>query len=106
MSPILPRKSIFCNEDKYLKGCRMCEKLSSCIQIRADEKIRKMLTERNDTTMMTIDNWLPRKLATMIHVIECIPNQFIQRNCKAKLILNTWESGMSDLFDRPEVVPF
>ena len=32
----------------------MYEKLSNCIQIRADAKIRKMLTERNDTIMMTI----------------------------------------------------
>lgn len=32
------RKFIFCNVDKYLKGCRTREKLSNCTQIRAEEK--------------------------------------------------------------------
>lgn len=32
------RKFIFRNVDKYLKGCRMREKLSNCTQIRDEEK--------------------------------------------------------------------
>lgn len=35
------RKFIFCNVDKYLKGCRTREKLSNCTQIRAELVAKK-----------------------------------------------------------------
>ena len=43
---ILPRKYIFCNAEKYLKGCQMCEKLSKCIEIRANKKFVNWLLNK------------------------------------------------------------
>ena len=40
------------NADKYLQACCMREKLSNCIQIKAEEKIRKVATEQNDATVI------------------------------------------------------
>ena len=51
---VLPKKCIFCNRDKYVKNTRNREKLSSCIQIRADENIRKVATQKNDAKVLAI----------------------------------------------------
>ena len=51
---VLPKKCIFCNKDKYKKNTRNREKLSSCMQIRADENIRKIATEKNDSKVLAI----------------------------------------------------
>ena len=51
---ILPKKCIFCMKDKYVKNSRNREKLSSCLQFRADESIRKLATKRNDSNIIAV----------------------------------------------------
>ena len=50
---ILPRKCIFCNKsDKYMKNTRNKEKLTNCVQLSADERIRTLAKNRNDTNII------------------------------------------------------
>ena len=51
---ILPNTCIFCNGQKYLPRQNTREKLLSCCQCRADETIRKAVTEKNDSIIMAI----------------------------------------------------
>ena len=53
---MLPQKCIFYNAGKYLKGFCVREKLNNCIETRVKEKIRKVATERNDTTVVAMSS--------------------------------------------------
>ena len=45
---------IFCKKSKYLKNSNTRETLSECVQLRADETIRKLATERKDQDILAI----------------------------------------------------
>ena len=51
---ILPAKCIFCRKEKYVKNSRTREKLNSCNQFRADDKVRKASILRDDTQTLVI----------------------------------------------------
>ena len=51
---LLPRKCIFCSKDKYQKNSRTRESLSNCEELRADERIRKIASERNELLIVRI----------------------------------------------------
>jgi len=53
-SGILPNVCIFCNGQKYLAKQNSREKLLSCCQLRADEKVRKAAMEKNDSNVLAI----------------------------------------------------
>ena len=53
-STTLPKQCIFCKRDKYQTNSKTREKLSCCIQLRADEKIRKIATQKNDHELLAI----------------------------------------------------
>ena len=50
----LPKKCIFCKKDKYIKNSNTRETLSECIQLRADNNIRKLATERSDADILAV----------------------------------------------------
>ena len=111
MSTILPQKCIFCNADKYLKGSRTREKLSSCMQIRADNTIRKMATDRNDTAVMAIasDELIAKEAryhATCYRSYTKPVWTQLQSNSEIDSKYTKVWKFLSDLFDNPEVVPF
>ena len=70
---ILPHKCIFCDKEKYIKKYRTTEKhikkyrttekLSSCVQLRADDKIRQIAKNRNDSNIiaMTSDKLIAKE---------------------------------------------
>ena len=108
MSSILPRIYIFSEADKYLEGCRTREKLSNCIQIRADEKIRKVVTERNDTTVMTIisDELVAKEACYHASCYRMYTKSVYTTKLQSEIdpeYMGVWKF-LSDLFDRPEVV--
>ena len=51
---ILHAKYIFCRKDKYFKNSRNREKLNSCAQFRADDKVRKASILKDDNQMLAI----------------------------------------------------
>ena len=51
---ILPKQCIFCKKDKYVKGSRTRETLTCCSQLRADNGIRKLAIERNDSEIIAV----------------------------------------------------
>ena len=53
-STILRKQCIFCKINKYTKNSRTRETLSSCIQIRADDKIRTLAKIRCDPEILAI----------------------------------------------------
>ena len=51
----LPILCVFCNkETKYLKGSKTREKLSQCMEFRADEKVRNSAKKRNGKKITAI----------------------------------------------------
>ena len=112
VSTIFPRKCIFCNADKYLKGSRTREKLSSCMQIRADNSIRKVATDRNDTAVMAIasDELVAKEARYHATCYRSYtkPSYTTQLQSNSEIdakYIKVWKF-LSDLFDNPEVVPF
>ena len=53
-STILPKQCIFCKTDKYITNSRTIELLTSCIQLRADDKIRTLAKDRCDTEILAV----------------------------------------------------
>ena len=51
---ILSNVCMFCNGQKYLPKQNTREKLLSCCQLRADEKVRKAAMEKNDSNVLAI----------------------------------------------------
>ena len=110
VSSILPRKCIFCKKDKYSKGTRTRENLSSCLQIRADEKIRNLACERNDTAVMAIasDELVAKEARYHPTCYRSYTQPLYSKQQKSEMndeYAEVWKF-LSDLFDEPEVVPF
>ena len=51
---VLPAKCIFCRKEKYAKNSRTREKLNSCTQFCADEKVRKASLLQDDAHILEI----------------------------------------------------
>ena len=110
VSFVLPRKCIFCKADKYIKGTRTREKLSNCLQIRADEKIRKLACERNDTTVMAIasDELVAKEACYHASCYRAYTKPLYTKQQQSQIdpeYAEVWKF-LSDLFDKPEVVSF
>ena len=52
--PVLPKQCLFCKREKYQKGSRTREKLTTCMQFRADKKIPEIAEQRNDDELLAI----------------------------------------------------
>lgn len=112
-SSILPRKCIFCNTVKYIKASRTHEKLSSCMQIRADNKIRNLAIERNDTAVMAIasDELISKEACyhascyrAYTKPVNATPLQSKEEEIDSEYS-EIWKF-LGDLFDNPQVVLF
>ena len=51
---ILTKKCIFCIKYKYVKNSKNREKLTNCLQLRADGNIRELATKRNDAKIIAV----------------------------------------------------
>ena len=51
---VLPKQCIFCNADKYVSASKTREVLTSCVQLRADDKIRRLARERFDSDILAV----------------------------------------------------
>ena len=49
----LPQQFIYCNKRKTVPKSSTTEKLLSCMEMRADEQIRKSSEEKNDQRLMS-----------------------------------------------------
>ena len=53
-SSVLLKQCIFCIEEKYQKCSETREKLTTCMQFRADKKICEIVEQRNDSELLAI----------------------------------------------------
>ncbi len=53
-SSILPKQCIFCKADKYLANTKTRETLILCVQLRADDNIRRLAKERSDSEILAV----------------------------------------------------
>ena len=113
---ILPRKCIFCHSEKFLKNSRTREKLSNCMQIRADITVRKVAKERNDTAVLAItaDELIAKEACYHWSCYrEYTRKKPLKLNCKApqeesyedENYVELWRS-LNNLVENPDVVEF
>ena len=107
---VLPKPCIFCNKDKYVKETRTWERLSDCTTICADERVRKVALEQNETAVIAIasDELIAKEAYYHVTCYRSYtrPNYTPVPEKRHDIDLNIVWKFLSDLYDKPVAVPF
>ena len=106
----LSKSCIFCNKDKYVKGTRTGERLSDCTTICADERVRKVAFEQNDTALIAIasDELIAKEAhyhATCYRSYTRLNYTPVPEKRHDSDLNNVWKF-LSNVYDNPVAVPF
>ena len=106
----LSKSCIFCNKDKYVKGNRTGERLSDCTTICADERVRKVAFEQNDTALIAIasDELIAKEAhyhATCYRSYTRLNYTPVPEKRHDSDLNNVWKF-LSNVYDNPVAVPF